>query len=276
MLAGYLEQTRGSVSEAWSLVFMLLGVIFLLTALYHTRFMPRSGEDRPMPGVTPSTIMRDFARTFVTFFRKPDIVPALLFMLFYRLPEAMCLKLVQPFLVSPREEGRSGTFYFRSRICKRNRRCGRASCRRHTRRYRHIARRIEKMAMVMALSLTLPCVFYCGLAMWQPENFSLICAAIFTEQFGYGFGFTAFMLYLIYFSRGESKTSHYAFCTAFMALGMMLPGMAAGWLHDIFSGIDIYGDGTPQGYVNFFLAGDALLHSYIRCLSRSENRTRFR
>ena len=103
--AGYLEQTRGSVSEAWSLVFMLLGVIFLLTALYHTRFMPRSGEDRPMPGVTPSTIMRDFARTFVTFFRKPDIVPALLFMLFYRLPEAMCLKLVQPFLVSPREEG---------------------------------------------------------------------------------------------------------------------------------------------------------------------------
>ncbi len=105
MLAGYLEQTRGSVSEAWSLVFMLLGVIFLLTALYHTRFMPRSGEDRPMPGVTPSTIMRDFARTFVTFFRKPDIVPALLFMLFYRLPEAMCLKLVQPFFVSPREEG---------------------------------------------------------------------------------------------------------------------------------------------------------------------------
>ncbi len=130
MLAGYLEQTRGSVSEAWSLVFMLLGVIFLLTALYHTRFMPRSGEDRPMPGVTPSTIMRDFARTFVTFFRKPDIVPALLFMLFYRLPEAMCL-----------------TIYFRSRICKRNRRCGRASCRRHTRRYRHITRRIEKMAM---------------------------------------------------------------------------------------------------------------------------------
>ncbi len=88
--------------------------------------------------------------------------------------------------------------------------------------------------------------------MWQPENFYRICAAVGVEQFGYGFGFTAFMLYLIYFSKGESSTSHYAFCTAFMALGMMVPGMFAGYLHDIFSQYNLFGAGGPQGYVNFF------------------------
>jgi PAT family beta-lactamase induction signal transducer AmpG len=104
----------------------------------------------------------------------------------------------------------------------------------------------------MAASLALPCVLYCILAMTQPENFTLICAAIAVEQFGYGFGFTAFMLYLIQFSQGESQTSHYAFCTAFMALGMMLPGMAAGWLHDLLADLNLFGLEGPQGYINFF------------------------
>lgn len=104
----------------------------------------------------------------------------------------------------------------------------------------------------MALSLTLPCIFYCFLAMLQPHDFILICSAIGLEQFGYGFGFTAFMLYLIYFSRGENSTSHYAFCTAFMALGMMLPGMAAGWIHNTLAKYNLFGMGGPAGYVNFF------------------------
>ena len=104
----------------------------------------------------------------------------------------------------------------------------------------------------MALSLTLPCVFYCLLAMLQPDNFFWISSAIFVEQFGYGFGFSAYMLYLIYFSRGESQTSHYAFCTAFMALGMMIPGMAAGWLHEICGEYNLLEADGPQGYVNFF------------------------
>lgn len=104
----------------------------------------------------------------------------------------------------------------------------------------------------MALSLTLPCVFYCLLAMFRPDNFALICTAIGLEQFGYGFGFTAFMLYLIYFCQGENQTSHYAFCTAFMALGMMIPGMAAGWIHDMFAQFNIVCSTGPQGFINFF------------------------
>jgi PAT family beta-lactamase induction signal transducer AmpG len=104
----------------------------------------------------------------------------------------------------------------------------------------------------MALSLTLPSALYCYLAMSQSQNFILICTAIGVEQFGYGFGFSAFMLYLIYFSQGNDKTSHYAFCTAFMALGMMIPGMIAGWIHDILSSVNPFDIVGPVGYVNFF------------------------
>lgn len=104
----------------------------------------------------------------------------------------------------------------------------------------------------MAASLTLPCVFYCLLAMWQPTEFHFIAGAIFVEQFGYGFGFSAYMLYLLYFSRGESATSHYAFCTAFMAIGMMVPGMFAGWIQEFLDKFDFFAEGFNQGYVNFF------------------------
>lgn len=104
----------------------------------------------------------------------------------------------------------------------------------------------------MALSLTLPCIFYCFLAMSQPDSFWLIATAIGVEQFGYGFGFTAFMMYMMYFSRGKNSTSHYAFCTAFMAAGMMLPGMAAGWIWDKLGNFNISGGEGPQNYINFF------------------------
>ena len=104
----------------------------------------------------------------------------------------------------------------------------------------------------MACTLTLPCLFYCLLAMWQPDSFVLISIAIFIEQFGYGFGFAAYMLYLLYFSRGESATSHYAFCTAFMAIGMMVPGMFSGEIHQYFDKFEFFASGYNQGYVNFF------------------------
>lgn len=252
ILAGYLEETCGSVSTAWSIVFMTLSVFFLMVFLYHIIMMPRSAGDRPVTGVTVRTIGRDFAMTFVTFFRKRGIGRALSFMLLYRLPEAMCIKLVQPFLKAPVDEG--GLGLTTAQIGFVNGTVGViALLAGGILGGLAIARDgLRHWLWPMALSLTLPCMLYCGLAMWQPENFTLICAAIGIEQFGYGFGFTAFMLYLIYFSRGESQTSHYAFCTAFMALGMMLPGMAAGWLHDILAEYSIFGTDGPQGFVNFF------------------------
>ena len=93
----------------------------------------------------------------------------------------------------------------------------------------------------MALAITLPNVAYVFLSMTQPDNIWWVNIAVAIEQFGYGFGFTAYMLYLIYFSEGEHKTAHYSICTGFMALGMMLPGMAAGWIQE------------QLGYQHFFI-----------------------
>ena len=252
ILAGRLEETCDKVSTAWSIVFMILSLFFLIIFLYHLFMMPKAISDRPVPGVTAKSIVRDFAMTFVTFFQKKNILSALAFMLLYRLPEAMCIKLVQPFLKAPVSEGGLGLSTVQIGFV--NGTVGVIAL---------LAGGIlggiaisrgglKRWLWPMALSLTLPCAFYCGLAMFQPSDFTLICTAIGLEQFGYGFGFTAFMLYLIYFSQGKSQTSHYAFCTAFMALGMMLPGMAAGWLHDFLSGFNIFNSSGPQGFVNFF------------------------
>lgn len=252
IVAGKLEQTCSTVSMAWSIVFFILSSFFLLITIYHSFAMPKVKNDKPTNDVTAKTIIKDFAMTFVTFFIKKGIFSALAFMLLYRLPEALCVKLVQPFLLAPRAEG--GLALTTSEVGIVNGTIGVITL---------LAGGIigglaiakgglKRWLWPMALSLTLPCLVYCGLAIWQPENFTLICFAIGVEQFGYGFGFTAFMLYLIYFSQGKSQTSHYAFCTAFMALGMMLPGMAAGWLHEFFSDININTNGISHGYINFF------------------------
>jgi PAT family beta-lactamase induction signal transducer AmpG len=85
----------------------------------------------------------------------------------------------------------------------------------------------------MVLAINVPNAVYLYLATARPDSFFLINAAVAVEQFGYGFGFTAFLLYLIYISDGEHKTAHYAICTGLMALGMMIPGMFSGWVEDI-------------------------------------------
>lgn len=267
IIAGKLEERCEHISTAWSIVFGGLALLFCVLCLYHIWIMPRPEKDRPVPDVTPSTILRDFGMTFVTFFRKADIWAALAFMLLYRLPEALCIKLVQPFLKASHAEG--GLGLSTAEIGFVNGTVGVIAL---------LAGGIvgglaisrgglKKWLWPMALSLTLPCLAYCGLAMFQPQNFITICTAIGIEQFGYGFGFTAFMLYLIYFSRGESQTSHYAFCTAFMALGMMIPGMFAGWLHDTFAQYNILGAGGPQGFVNFFwLVMVSCLATFAVCL----------
>ena len=252
MLAGYLEKRMNSIPAAWSVVFYTLSAFFLLITLYHSIFLPRSDRDHPVPDVTARTIVRDFCMTFVTFFRKPHIVSALLFMLLYRLPEAMCLKLTQPFMLAPLDKG--GLGLSTAQVGFANGTVGViALLAGGILGGLAIARDgLKRWLWPMALALTLPCLFYCGLAMFQPDNYALICAAVGIEQVGYGFGFTAFMLYLIYFSQGPSSTSHYAFCTAFMALGMMVPGMFAGWIHDVLEQYNITGLSGAQGYVNFF------------------------
>ncbi|MBO4944610.1 MAG: MFS transporter [Muribaculaceae bacterium] len=252
MMAGYLEKSLHDVAAAWAIVFYTLSAFFLAVSIYHTFILPRPKRDVEQHETSAMGIIRGFGGTFATFFRKPHIWSALAFMLLYRLPEAFCVKMVQPFMVASRDAG--GLGLTTAQVGFANGTVGVVAL---------LAGGIigglaiargglRKWLWPMAGALTIPCGFYCWLSMAQPESFLWICTAVGLEQFGYGFGFPAFMLYLIYFSQGESQTSHYAFCTAFMALGMMLPGMAAGKIHDLLENIHIFGAAGPQGYVNFF------------------------
>lgn len=256
ILAGVLEKKLGDISLAWAYVFYGLSLLFLILTLYHLWALPK--PDRNAGNVKKArSFITDFFSTFYTFFKKKHIITALAFILLYRLPEALCLKIVQPFLVTSRSQGGlgltisetgliNGTFGVVALLAGGI--IGGLA----------IARGgLKKWLWPMALSLTVPCLFYCFLAMYQPESYFIISAAISVEQFGYGFGFSAYMLYLLYFSRGENSTSHYAFCTAFMALGMMLPGMAAGWLFDKCGSFDVFVSGnllssSGNGFSGFF------------------------
>ncbi|MDE6296028.1 MAG: MFS transporter [Muribaculaceae bacterium] len=238
MLAGVLEQRMDSISEAWSITFLILSIFFGLIFIYHLRFLPRADRDRPVTGVSWRSIVGGFGETFVTFFRKPYIWTAISFMLLYRLPEALCIKMVQPFLVDSQSAG--GLGLTTAQVGFVNGTVGViALLAGGVIGGIAVARNgLKRWLWPMAMSLTLPCLVYCYLAISGNNDLVLVCSLIGVEQFGYGFGFTAFMLYLMYFSRGESQTSHYAFCTAFMALGMMVPGMFAGYLYDVVDGFE--------------------------------------
>lgn len=252
LLAGYLETTLVDIPRAWSYVFGLLSLFFFTISVYHFFTLPRSKNDKPLEGVELHTVVTDFFKAFESFFRKPYIWTALAFMLLYRFPEALCTKLIQPFMLAPRETGGLGLTTAEAGLINGTIGViglliggiiGGVT----------IARGgLKKFLFPMATALTLPCIFYCFLAMWQPSNFYIISSAVFVEQLGYGFGFSAYMMYLLYFSNGENSTSHYAFCTAFMAIGMMVPGMFAGWLHQYFERYEFFAEGFNQGYVNFF------------------------
>ena len=242
-IAGAIELSSQDIPFSWRITMLVTAVIFSATTLYHTFFVPRPDSDRSVLGeekASAKAIFREFGRTFATYFKKPGVVLAICFMLLYRLPEAFLLKLCMPFLVASREMGglglstaEVGIVYgtigvifltvggilggiFASRLG------------------------LKKSLWWMAACMTLPCLTFVYLAIGLPTNLVVISTAIAIEQFGYGFGFTAYMLYMMHFSEGEFKTSHYAICTAFMALSMLLPGMVAGYIQEAI------------GYVNFF------------------------
>lgn len=232
MLAGALESSTGKIPFAWSITFLIMAGLFLGLCLYHKFILPVPGSDKAAVTVTASTIFKEFFATFVSFFKKKQAVVAILFMLLYRFPEAQLVKLVNPFLIDPREVGGLGLTTSEIGLV-----------------YGTIGiigltlggiiggivaahGGLKKWLWPMALAITLPDLVFIYLSTALPESLLIINVCVFIEQLGYGFGFTAYMLYLIYFSDGEHKTAHYAICTAFMALGMMLPGMAAGWLQE--------------------------------------------
>lgn len=233
MLAGHLEISTGNIPYAWSLTFMVLAGIFIALWAYHYFVLPRPESDRAAKEVSTRTLMKEFIGTFVSFFKKEQAGIAILFMLLYRLPEAQLAKMGIPFLVDPIHEGGLGLTTEQIGFVQGTVGIigltlggilGGIAVSRGG---------LKRWLWPMVCAISIPDIVYVYLSYAQPESLLPINLCIFIEQFGYGFGFTAYMLYLIYFADGEHKTAHYAICTAFMALGMMIPGMVAGWLQEV-------------------------------------------
>ena len=247
VVAGLLEESTGRIPLAWSLVLLGSSVLFAALSLWHWFVLPKAEKDSGEGGggtaarKTAGDIFREFGNAWLTFFRKPGIWLAVLFMLLYRLPEAFSVKMLTPFMLDPVEEGglgltttQSGLVYGTVGVIALTVGgiLGGIFAARHG---------LRRSLWPMSLSLALPCAVYLIMALMQPEQLWFIYFCVAFDQFGYGFGFTAYMLYMMHFSEGEFKTSHYAICTAFMALSMMVPGVFAGWLQE------------ALGYVGFFI-----------------------
>ena len=231
-LAGFLDNHTGDVHMAWKVTLLASAALFACITIYHTWSLPRPASDQISSSTTAKDIFNDFGRTFTTFFKKKYVLTALLFMLLYRLPEAFLVKMMNPFLLDTRSDGGLGLSTESVGIIYGT--IGVAALTAGGILGGFAASRwgLKKSLWPMALALTLPCLSFVFLAAIQPSNIYLISSCVALDQFGYGFGFTAYMLYLIYFSEGEFKTAHYSLCTAFMALSMMLPGMVAGYVQE--------------------------------------------
>jgi PAT family beta-lactamase induction signal transducer AmpG len=241
VIAGLLETRLGDIPRAWSLTLLVCACIFSATTLWHIFRIPKPAADASRRSGDAIYIIKEFGRTFVTFFRKKGVVVALLFMLLYRLPEAFLVKMMNPFLLDGNAAGGLGLETETVGLVYGT--VGVAALTLGGILGGIAASKwgLKRSLWPMALALTLPCLSFVFLAAYQPSDIWVISSCVALDQFGYGFGFTAYMLYLIYFSEGEFKTAHYSLCTAFMALSMMLPGLVAGYLQE------------AVGYTTFFI-----------------------
>ena len=239
ILAGYLATSLNDVRQAWAIVFFVLAALFFVLSGWHQAVLPRPEADRKASdGRNP---LREFFATFGSFFAKRDIWLILGFILTFRLGEAQLLKLVAPFLKDPVEQGglglttaQYGTAYGTIGIIALTvgglfggwliSRLG-----------------LKRCLWLMVCAVHLPDLVFVYLSTVQPQHFGVICGFLAIEQFGYGFGFTAMMMYMIMVADGPYKTAHYAICTGLMALGMMVPGMWSGKLQEMI------------GYQHFFV-----------------------
>ena len=227
-LAGVLQVLTRSISYAWSLVFYLIAGLFIALWLYHSWALPRPSEDTHRIQKTAADIITEFWNTLVTFFQKPQVWVGICFMLFYRMPEGLLAKVSALFLVDKMANGGLGLSdvevgMVQGTVGVIGLTLGGIVASRDG---------LKRWLWPMVMAITIPDLVYVYLSCALPSSLLIINICIFLEQFGYGFGFSAYMLYLIYYSQGEHKTAHYALCTAFMALSMMIPGLFAGALQE--------------------------------------------
>jgi len=228
ILAGFLENHYADNTKAWSITMTATAFLMLVLTVSNFFATPKYESSNSIVLDRP----QGFLEVFISFFKKPNIGIALAFILTYRLGESQLVKMAAPFLLDPLEEGglaysteKLGTIFGTVGVVMLSiggilggiliSRDG-----------------LKKWMLPMILSLNVPNILYAILAWTQTTSTIAVTATVVFEKFGYGFGFAAFLMYLIYISEGKSKTSHYAIATGFMALGMMLPGMLSGFMQE--------------------------------------------
>ena len=238
-LGGELTKRTGDAGFAWSVVFFVLAAVFIALFAYHAYALPRPADDKAV--VVTANTAQDFVDTFTSFFKRREIWLILGFILTYRLGESQLLKMASPFLMDPAAKGGLGLSteqvglaygtigiialtiggllggYYISRVG------------------------LKRALWPMVFAVHTPDLIFVYLSSSLPDSFILITACMAVEQMGYGFGFTALMMFMIMVSQGEHKTAHYSICTGLMALGMMVPGMYSGRVQEFL------------GYPNFFI-----------------------
>lgn len=229
------------IALAWSITFYVMAGLFLAFFAWHRYALPKPVDDIPTLHDSYAEIMRNFVEAFATFFKRPQIGLVLAFLFLFRFSEAQLVKLTAPFLLDPSSVGGLGLstaevgFAYGTvgiLMLTAGGLLGGFLAAKHG---------LKHWLVWMVIAINVPNAVYIFLSMTMPESLLIINLAIGVEQFGYGFGFAAYMLYMLYISNGAHQTAHYAICTGVMALGMMLPGMFSGWLQEMI------------GYQNFFI-----------------------
>ena len=235
------EARAGNIKLSWVITISILTGLFFLFFVYHKFILPYSPQDKPAIVTSDKSVMKEFIDTFVIFFKRKHIGVILGFLLIYRLGESQLVKLASPFLLDAKEVGGLGLTTGEVGLVYGT--VGILALTIGGLLGGFVASRsgLKYWLWWMLIAINLPNTVYIYLSYALPESFFLINLCVAVEQFGYGFGFTAYMLYMIYISQGDHKTAHFAITTAFMALGMMIPGMISGWLQELI------------GYQHFFV-----------------------
>jgi PAT family beta-lactamase induction signal transducer AmpG len=241
IFAGFLEGSNYDIPKAWSVTLFVATAVFAAVFLYHFFILPYPIADRPAARNPSTSLSLEFLRTFGLFFRKKGIVAILAFFLFYRLAETQLIKIIAPFLLDPRSKGGLGLATSEVGLIYGTVGVIALLLGGLLGGYAIYRKGLRFWIWIMVCAVHLPDLVYVYLSHAMPGNFPLINLCVAVEQFGYGFGFTAYTMFMIMVSEGEYKTVHYAISTGIMALGMMVPAMFSGWLQE------------QLGYPNYFL-----------------------
>ena len=233
ILAGLFENWTGDIFKAWSFLFACLSLLFFIFGLYHSWKLPYPQSDYINIKQNFNKVFLNYFKIFKSFFSKPNVFIAITFILIYRFGEAQLSKISPLFMLDSLEKGGLGLSNIELGFINGTIGLIMLTLGGILGGFLISRNGLKYWIFWMALAMKLPDLVYVYMASAQPESYILISSLIAIEQFGYGFGFTAYLLFMMLFSEGEHKTAHYAICTGFMALGMMLPGMISGKLQEL-------------------------------------------